>query len=160
MHLVSFFELIQHIFKLPASVDLSYKGFEVSFPTASIPCNDTPVLDVLSDKDGAHDRTFEIMPALSNAVLHQYIRSLVRVRMDLAVTQAGENVSSDQAVVELDASITWSPESPHVPRCSVSLRRCTVWYTCERFSTAGAIDSAFRSGPQNRKKTGTGPDHD
>jgi hypothetical protein len=84
----------------------------VSFPTASIPCNDTPVLDVLSDKDGAHDRTFEIMPAPSNPVLHRYIRNLARVRMDLALIQAGENESSDQAVVVLDAFNHLVPSSP------------------------------------------------
>jgi hypothetical protein len=71
IQLVSFFfESVQRIFKVPASVDLSYKGFEVSFSTASVPWNDTSVVDVLSDEDSEHDRTFEFMPAPSNAVLH------------------------------------------------------------------------------------------
>jgi hypothetical protein len=77
-----FFESVQHIFKVPASVNLLYKGFEVSFLTASVPWNNTSVVDVLSDEDSEHDHTFEFMPAPSNAVLYQYIRDLAHVHMD------------------------------------------------------------------------------
>jgi hypothetical protein len=112
IQLVSFFfESVQRIFKVPASVDLSYKGFEVSFSTASVPWNDTSVVDVLSDEDGEHDRNFEFMPAPSNAVLHRYIRDLARVRMDLAVMQAGENENRDQVVVQLELRVKAEQEA-------------------------------------------------
>jgi len=112
IQLVSFFfESIQRIFKVPASVDLSYKGFEVSFSTASVAWNDASVVDVLSDEDGEHDRTFEIMPAPSNPVFHRYIRDLARVRMDLAVMQAGVNESRDQAVVQLELRVKAEQEA-------------------------------------------------
>ena len=112
IQLVSFFfESVQRIFKVPASVDLSYKGFEVSFSTASVPWNDTSVVDVLSDEYGEHDRNFEFMPAPSNAVLHRYIRDLARVRMDLAVMQAGANESKDQAVVQLELRVKAEQEA-------------------------------------------------
>ena len=48
----------------------------------------------------------------SNAVLLRYIRDLARVRIDLAVMQAGENESRDQAVVELDAFNHLVPSRP------------------------------------------------
>lgn len=112
IQLVSFFfESVQRIFRVPASVDLSYKGFEVSFSTTSVPWNDTSVVDMLSDEHGEHDRTFEFMPAPSNAVLHRYIRDLARVRMDLAVMQAGENESRDQAVVQLELRVKAEQEA-------------------------------------------------
>lgn len=107
-----FFESIQRIFKVPASVDLSYKGFEVSFSTDLVSWNNTSVVvDVLSEEDGEHDRTFEFMPAPSNPVLHRYIRDLARVRMDLAVMQAGENGSRDQAVVQLELRVKAEQEA-------------------------------------------------
>jgi hypothetical protein len=111
IQLVSFFfESVQRIFKVPASVDLSYKGFEVSFSTASVPW-DASAVDVLSDEDGDHDRTFEFMPAPSNVVLYRYIRDLARVRMDLAVMQAGENEIRDQAVVQLELRVKAEQEA-------------------------------------------------
>ena len=67
IQLVSFFfESIQRIFKVLISADLSYKGFEVSFSTASIPWNDAFVVDKRSeDEDSEQDRNFEMMPAPS-----------------------------------------------------------------------------------------------
>jgi len=83
----------------------------VSFSTASVAWNDASVVDVLSDEDGEHDRTFEIMPAPSNPVFHRYIRDLARVRMDLAVMQAGVNESRDQAVVQLELRVKAEQEA-------------------------------------------------
>jgi len=134
IQLVSFFfESVQRIFKVPASVDLSYKGFEVSFSTASVPWNDTSVVDVLSDEDGEHDRTFEFMPAPSNAVLHRYIRDLARVRMDLAVMQAGENESRDQAVVQLELRVKAEQEAT----------QSWVKRVCKAAGSLSIVDPAF-----------------
>ena len=70
-----FFESIQWIFKVPASVNLTYKGFEVSFSTDSIPWKDVFVVGELADdEDGKQVRKFEMMPTPSNAALHWYIR--------------------------------------------------------------------------------------
>lgn len=118
---------------MPASVDLSYKGFEVSFSTASVPWNDTSVVDVLSDEDGEHDRTFEFMPAPSNAVLHRYIRDLARVRMDLAVMQAGENESRDQAVVQLELRVKAEQEAT----------QSWVKRVCKAAGALSIVDPAF-----------------
>jgi hypothetical protein len=134
IQLVSFFfESVQRIFKVPASVDLSYKGFEVSFSTTSVPWNDTSVVDVLSDEDGEHDRTFEFMPAPSNAVLHRYIRDLARVRMDLAVMQAGENESRDQAVVQLELRVKAEQEAT----------QSWVERVCKAAGVLSIVDPAF-----------------
>jgi hypothetical protein len=134
IQLVSFFfESVQRIFKVPASVDLSYKGFEVSFSTASVPWDDTSVVDVLSEEDGEHDRTFEIMPAPSNAVLHRYIRDLARVRMDLAVMQAGENEGRDHAVVQLELRVKAEQEAT----------QCWVKRVCKAAGALSIVDPAF-----------------
>jgi hypothetical protein len=134
IQLVSFFfESIQRIFKVPASVDLSYKGFEVSFSSASVPWNDTSVVDVFSDEDGEHDRTFEIMPAPSNAALHRYIRDLARVRMDLAVMQAGGNESRDQVVVQLELRVKAEQEAT----------QCWVKRVCKAAGALSIVDPAF-----------------
>jgi len=112
VQLVSFFfESVQRIFKVPASVDLTYKGFEVSFSTDSVPWNDASVVGVLADEDGEHDRTFEMMPAPSNAALHRYIRDLARVRMDLSAMQAGENESMEEAIVQLELRVKEEQEA-------------------------------------------------
>jgi hypothetical protein len=128
-----FFESVQRIFKVPASVDLSYKGFEVSFSTASVPWSDTSVVDVLSDEDNDHDRTFEFMPAPSNAVLHRYIRDLARVRMDLAVMQAGENESRDQAVMQLELRVKAEQEAT----------QSWVKRVCKAAGALSIVDHAF-----------------
>ncbi|KAF8499536.1 hypothetical protein F5888DRAFT_83251 [Russula emetica] len=134
IQLVSFFfESIQRIFKVPASVDLSYKGFEVSFSTDSVPWKDTSVVDVFSDEDGEHDRTFEIMPAPSNAALHRYIRDLARVRMDLAVMLAGGNESRDQAVVQLELRVKAEQEAT----------QCWVKRVCKAAGALSIVDPAF-----------------
>jgi len=134
IQLVSFFfESIQRIFKVPASVDLSYKGFEVAFSTASVPWNDASVVDVLSGEDGEDDRTFEIMPAPSNAVLHRYIRDLARVRMDLAVMQAGEKESRDEAVMQLELRVRAEQETIQ------SWVKCV----CKAAGALSIVDSAF-----------------
>ena len=134
IQLVSFFfESIQRIFKVPTSVDLSYKGFEVSFSTDSIPWNDTSAVDVLCDEDGEHDRTFEFMPAPSNAVLHRYIRDLARVRMDLTVMQAGENENRDQAVVQLELRVKAEQEAT----------QSWVKRVCKAAGALSIVDPAF-----------------
>jgi hypothetical protein len=49
----SHFESIQRSFKVPASVDLSYNGFEVSFSTASVPwVSDSAAVSILADVGG------------------------------------------------------------------------------------------------------------
>lgn len=93
-----FFDSVQRIFKVPASVDLSYNGFEVTFSTASVPWNDD---SVPVDDGDEHGRTFEIMPAPSNAALHRYIRDLARVSIDLAAMPANGDKSTDQAIEQL-----------------------------------------------------------
>jgi hypothetical protein len=129
-----FFESIQRIFKVPASVDLSYKGFEVSFSTDSVPWDGTSVAnDVLSDEDGEHDRTFEFMPAPSNGVLHRYIRDLARVRMDLAVMQAGEDESRDQAIVQLELRVKAEQEATQI----------WVKRVCKAAGALSIVDPAF-----------------
>jgi len=134
IQLVSFFfESIQRIFKVPASVDLTYKGFEVSFSTASVPWNDSSVVDVLSDEDGEHDRNFEIMPAPANAALHRYIRDLARVRMDLAVMQAGENESRDQAIVQLELRVKAEQEAT----------QSWIGRVCKAAGALSIVDPAF-----------------
>ncbi len=134
IQLVSFFfESIQQIFKLPASIDLTYKGFEVSFSTASVPWNDASAVDVPSDEDGDHDRTFEIMPAPSNAVLHRYIRDLARVRMDLAVMQAGENKGNDQAIAQLELRVKAEQEAT----------QSWVRRVCKAAGALSIVDPAF-----------------
>jgi hypothetical protein len=68
-----FFETVQRIFKVPASVDLSYQGFEVSFSTDSVPWNDSSVVSGLADdEDGEQDRAFEMMPTPSDAALRRW----------------------------------------------------------------------------------------
>jgi len=112
IQLVSFFfESVQRIFKVPASVDLSYKGFEVSFATDSIPWNYPSIVCMLADGGSEDDRTFEIMPAPANAVLHRYIRDLARVRMDLAAMQAGGGKSTDQVIVQLELRVRAEQEA-------------------------------------------------
>lgn len=102
IQLVSFFfDSVQRIFKVPASVDLSYNGFEVTFSTASVPWNDTATGLVPADDGDEHDRTFEIMPAPSNAALHRYIRDLARVRIDLGAMPANGDKSTEQAIEQL-----------------------------------------------------------
>jgi hypothetical protein len=105
----SLFESIQRSFKVPASVDLSYNGFEVSFSTASIPwAGDSAALTMLADVGGENDRAFEITPAPSNAALHRYIKDLARVHMDLIAMQAAEN---DPVIVQLELRIKSEQEA-------------------------------------------------
>jgi hypothetical protein len=113
IQLVSFFfESVQRIFKVPTSVDLTYKGFEVSFSTASIAWNDASVVGELADdEDGEQDRNFEMMLAPSNAALHRYIRDLARVRMDLAAMQVGESESKEQAFEQLELRVKAEQEA-------------------------------------------------
>jgi hypothetical protein len=107
-----FFETVQRIFKVPASVDLSYQGFEVSFSTDSVPWNDASVVSGLADdEDGEQDWAFELMPAPSNAALHRYIKDLARVRMDLAAMQAGGNEDKEQTVVQLELRVKAEQEA-------------------------------------------------
>lgn len=113
IQLVSFFlESVQRNFKVPTSVDLTYKGFEVSFSTASIPWNDASVVGELADdEDDEQDRNFEMIPAPSNAALHRYIRDLARVRMDLMAMQVGESESKEQAFEQLELRVKAEQEA-------------------------------------------------
>jgi hypothetical protein len=53
-----YFETVQRIFKVPALVNLSYQGFEVSFSMDSVPWNDASVVSGLADdEDGEHSRS-------------------------------------------------------------------------------------------------------
>jgi hypothetical protein len=137
VQLVSFFfESVQRIFKVPASVDLAYKGFEVSFSTDSVAWNDgAPVVDLLAaDEDGEHDRDFEMMPAPSNAALHRYIRDLERVRADLAAMQAGgEKEGKDQAIVQLELRVKAEQEATES-----WIRR-----VCKAAGALSIVDAAF-----------------
>jgi len=113
IHLASsFFESVQRGFKVPASVDLSYNGFEVSFSTISVPWSDSSVVRALPAKGGEYHRNFEIMPAPSNSALHQYIRDLARHRVDLAALRSGgENKIADQAFVQLELRVRVEQEA-------------------------------------------------
>lgn len=112
IQLVSFFfDSVQRIFKVPASVDLSYNGFEVSFSTTSVPWIGGSAVGVVADEGGENDRAFEIMPAPSNTALHRYIRDLARVRMDLVAIQARENNINDPAIVQLELRIKAEQEA-------------------------------------------------
>jgi hypothetical protein len=46
IQLLSNFGFVQRIFKVPSSVDLSYKGFKVSFSTDYVPWNGASVLEL------------------------------------------------------------------------------------------------------------------
>jgi hypothetical protein len=135
IQLVSFFfESVQRIFKVPHSADLTYKGFEVSFSTASIPWNDASVVGELGDdEDSEQDRNFEMMPAPSNAALHRYIRDLARVRMDLVAMQAGENESKEQAVVQLELRVKAEQE----------LAQSWMRRVCKAAGALSIVDPAF-----------------
>ena len=97
---------------MPASVDLSYQGFEVSFSTDGVPWNNASLISALvNDEDGEQGRMFEMTPAPSSAALHRYIKDLARVRMDLAAMQAGENEDEEQAVVQLELRVKAEQEA-------------------------------------------------
>ncbi|KAI9510122.1 hypothetical protein F5148DRAFT_1182571 [Russula earlei] len=128
-----FFESVQRIFKVPASVDLSYNGFEVSFSTSSVPWSDSSVECALSTEDGEHDHTFEIMPAPSNAALHRYIRDLARVRMDLAAMQSVENKVTEQVIVALEQRVKAEQEAT----------QSWVRRVCRVAGTLSIVDPAF-----------------
>jgi hypothetical protein len=106
IQLVSFFfDTIQRLFNVPATVDLSYNGFEVSFATDSVLWNNAfhDALFAMRDKDAedAEDRrVFELMPLPANSALHRYVKDLARVRIDLAVLQAGEAKGEEDPAVE------------------------------------------------------------
>jgi hypothetical protein len=135
IQLVSFFfESVQRIFKVPTSADLSYKGFEVSFSTLSIPWNDVSVVgEPADDEDSEQDRNFEMMPAPSNAALHRYIRDLARVRMDLAAMQVGESEKKEQAVVQLEMRVKAEQE----------LTQSWIRRVCKAAGALSIVDPAF-----------------
>jgi hypothetical protein len=137
IQLVSFFfESVQRVFKVPASVDLSYNGFEVSFSTASVPWVGGSAVGLLTDIGGENDRAFEIMPAPSNAALHRYIRDLARVRMDLVVMQAGENKSTEPAIVQLELRVKTEQEAT----------RSWMKHVCAAAGVFSIVDPAFVQG--------------
>jgi len=118
---------------VPESVDLTYKNFEVSFATDSIPWKDASVLGGLADEDGEQDRTFEVMPAPSNAALHRYIRDLARVRMDLAAMQSGEKENGGQAMAQLELRVKAEQEAT----------QNWVKRVCKAAGALSIVDSAF-----------------
>ena len=66
-------------------MDLTYRGFEVAFPTKSVAWT-----NVLRAADAEEDRrVFEIMPAPANAALHRYIKDLAHEQMELAALRGG-----------------------------------------------------------------------
>ncbi|KAF8482415.1 hypothetical protein DFH94DRAFT_843583 [Russula ochroleuca] len=88
------------IFKVPALVDLSYQGFEVSFSTDSVPWNDSSVVSGLADdEDGEQDRAFEMMPTPSDAALRRYIKDLARDK-EQAVVQLELRVKAEQEATQ------------------------------------------------------------
>jgi hypothetical protein len=130
----SLFESIQRSFKVPASVDLSYNGFEVSFSTASVPwVGDSAAVTMLADVGGENDRAFEITPAPSNAVLHRYIKDLARVHMELIAMQAAENMSIDPALMQLELRIKSEQEAT----------RRWMKCVCAAASALSIVDPAF-----------------
>jgi hypothetical protein len=68
-------------------------------------------VSMLGDVGGENDRPFEIMPAPSNPALHRYIRDLTHVHMELVAMQAGENKSTDPAVVQLELRVKAEQEA-------------------------------------------------
>ena len=85
------------------------------------------------DEDSEQDRNFEMMPAPSNAALHRYIRDLARVRMDLAAMQAGEKVSKEQAVVQLELRVKAEQE----------LAQSWMRRVCKAAGALSTVDPAF-----------------
>jgi len=118
---------------VPASVDLSCNGFEVSFSTASVPWKDAGVVSVLADEGGEQDRAFEIMPAPSNAALHRYIKELARVHMDLAQMPTGEDKSTKQAIEQLELRVKAEQEAT----------QSWIGRVCAAAGTLSIVDPAF-----------------
>jgi len=85
------------------------------------------------DEDGEQDRTFEVMPAPSNAALHRYIRDLARVRMDLAAMQSGEKENGGQAMAQLELRVKAEQEAT----------QNWVKRVCKAAGALSIVDSAF-----------------
>jgi hypothetical protein len=73
IQLVSFFDTIQGLFKVSASANLSYSGFEVIFS------NDWNAWTKFYVRWAEDCRVFEVITAPANAVLHRFIKDLARV---------------------------------------------------------------------------------
>ena len=134
IQLVSFFfDNIQRIFKVPTSVDLTHRGFEVTFSTESIPWLNL-LLDASNAADGDADtedrRVFEIMPAPANAALHRYIKDLAHVRMELDALKTAEE---DEVVKKLELRVKEEQET-----ASNWMKR-----VCEAAGGLGIADPAF-----------------
>lgn len=128
-----YFETVHRVFKVPASVDLSCNGFEVSFSTASVPWRDAAVVSLPADEGGEHDRAFEIMPAPSNAALHRYIKELARVHMDLAQMPTSEDKSTKQAIEQLELRVKAEQEAT----------QSWIGRVCAAAGTLSIVDPAF-----------------
>ena len=104
IQLVSFFfDNIQRIFKVPTSVDLTHRGYEVTFSTESIAWPNDPVPDKPDPNANEEDRrVFEIMAAPANAALHRYIKDLEHVRTELAALKTDEE---DEVVKKLKTRV-------------------------------------------------------
>ena len=133
IQLVSFFDNIQRIFKVPTSVGLTHRGFEVTFSAESIPWLNL-LLGASNAADGdanAEDRrVFEIMPEPANAALHRYIKDLAHVRMELDALQTAEE---DEVVKKLELRIKEEQET-----ASSWMKR-----VCEAAGGLGIAEPAF-----------------
>ena len=131
IQLVSFFfNNIQRVFKVPTSVDLTHRGYEVTLSTESIAwANCAEAADADADENR---REYEIMPAPANAALHRYIKDLTHVRMELAELLEGEE--EDAAAKKLEMRVGEEQEV------------ATSWMkrVCEAAGGLGIADPAFR----------------
>ena len=133
IQLVSFFfDNIQRIFKVPTSVDLTHRGFEVTFSTESIAWTHLLGADIANtaDADAEDRRVFEIMPAPANAALHRYIKDLAHVRMELDALKTAEE---DEVVKKLELRVKEEQET-----AGSWMKR-----VCEAAGGLGIADPAF-----------------
>ena len=86
------------------SVDLSYRGFEVTVSTESIAwTNVSGTADATAAAAAEEDhRVFEIMLTPANAALHWYIKDLAHVRIELDAPKTAEE---DEVVKKLELRV-------------------------------------------------------
>ena len=132
IQLVSFFfDNIQRVFKVPTSVDLTHRGYEVTFSTESIAWAKLAAAVAADADEDENRREYEIMPAPANAALHRYIKDLAHVRMELAALLEGEE--DDAAAKKLEMRVGEEQEV------------ATSWMkrVCEAAGELGIADPAF-----------------
>ena len=133
IQLVSFFfDNIQRIFNVPTSVDLTHRGFEVTFSTESIAWTHLFGADAAdaADADAEDRRVFEIMPAPANTALHRYIKDLAHVRMEVDALKTEEE---EEAVKKLELRVKEEQET-----ASSWMKR-----VCDAAGGLGIADPAF-----------------